>query len=349
MEDVSDNLSSNLLRRVVLPGAVAVLYFHPYFGERLLSVSRSYGVTELIVLLVEAAFLGLLISSSILPIFYVYEGFRFSWLTWPALKLNAHRKKTAREKLNSLYTDAKGNDRTYEQFSEKEKNKADRLTGFLKDFPVKLRNGRPTYVVDRPTILGNIIDGYESYPETRYGIDGLFFWFHLLILAPDAARKEYEEKVAFAESLVLTSATGALVAVVALCSLFGRAAGALTGKVFIHLTPPASFDWWGLAGGLIVWFIFYKLALPAHRQVRSAFQAVTDLAMPRLLRWLKAFNAPAAPGMVATANTVSEYLRFLATSASASSKGALGMAQQPVTVAEHANANPEGTTIAPGT
>ena len=307
----SDNLSSDLLRRVVLPGVVAVLYLHPYLNGLASSASHFYGVTALVVLTVETVLLGLLISSAKLPIFYIYEGFRLTWLTAPAKWVNMRRKDKARKRLAALY-EKYGK---YEDFPEAYKNKASKLSGFLSNFPVKRNHdGKAMYAVDSSTLLGNIIAGYESYPATRYGIDGLFFWFHILIFAPEAARKEYEEKVSFAESLVLTSATGAIVAFCALCALFGRAVGAWTGKYLIHVTQPASTDWLGLAGGLIVCFVFYKLALPAHRRVASSFRAVTDLAMPKLLCWVKTFQAPVPLEIITKADSMVKYLKRLSSS-----------------------------------
>src|SRR6476661_9655014 len=173
-EGTSDNLSSDLLRRVVLPGAVAVLYLHPYLNDFSSSASRFYGVTALVVLTVEAVLLGLLVSSAKLPVFYIYEGFRLTWLTTPAKWVNTRRKDGTRKKLAALYKKYG----KYEDFPEPAKNKASKLYGFLSNFPVKRnRDGKATYAVDNSTLLGNIIAGYESYPKTRYGIDGLFFWF----------------------------------------------------------------------------------------------------------------------------------------------------------------------------
>jgi hypothetical protein len=310
-EGASDNLSSDLLRRVILPGAVAVVYLHPYLNDFAASASRFYGVTALVVLTAEAVLFGLLVSSAKLTIFYIYEGFRLSRLTAPAKWVNTRRKDRTRKKVAALYKKYG----KYEDFPESEKNRASKLYGFLSNFPVK-RNleGKATFAVENSTLLGNIIAGYESYPKTRYGIDSLFFWFHILIFAPEAARKEYEDKVAFAESLVLTSATGAIVAFCALCALFGRAVGAWTGKYLIHVRQPATTDWLGLVGGLLVCFVFYNLALPAHRRVASSFRAVTDLAMPKLLRWIKTFEAPVPPEITTKADSMVSYLKFLSSS-----------------------------------
>lgn len=186
------------------------------------------------------------------------------------------------------------------------------LLADLSDFPVEPANGKGRYVIERPTRLGNIIAGYELYPQTRYGVDSLAFWYHLLILAPESARKAYEEKVAFAEGMVLTSATGALVAAVALCSLLGRVIGKMSGHALINLPLPASIDAIGCLGGIAAWFVFYKLSLPAHRQVRSVFQALTDLTMSRLTRYIKSFDiTQARSGISEKSEAVKDYLELL--------------------------------------
>jgi len=288
---------------------VIVLYVHPYLRQWLLPVGTEYlGLEVGIVLVAEALFFGLLVSSALLPVFYVYEGFALRWLTLPAGALNRFMKKHVRDKLRSLY---KG--RKYAEFSEAEKNLANSLYARLTDLPVELRDGKAEFVVDRPTRLGNIIAGYESYPQTRYDIDGLTFWSHLLFLAPEAARESYEERVAFGESMVLTSASGALVALLALCALCGRAIGALGGSALVvfHVSTPMRIDWIGFGGGLAVWYLFYRLSLPAHREVKSAFQALTDLTIPAFTRWMKKVEIPVPPEVAAKAEEVSAYLRLL--------------------------------------
>jgi hypothetical protein len=309
MKEASEFLQGGDLRRIFLPGAVVVLYIHPYLRSWLLPLSTRYFDLEAgLVLLAEALLFGLLISSAMLPIFYLYEGHQSAWLTWPASRFNRWKKQRIRSKLKSLYAGRK-----YDDFTDFEKTRANRLYARLRDFPVERKNGRPEFVVDRPTRLGNIIASYEHYPRTRYGIDGLTFWSHLLVLAPEPAREGYEEAVAFADSMVLTSASGAMVAVAALCALCSRAVGVLSpsAAALLRVSTPPIVDWLGLAGGLAVWLSFYQLALPAHRKVRRAFQALTDLAVPTFVAWVMSVDIPLRTDVAAKADEVSAYLTVL--------------------------------------
>lgn len=51
--------------------------------------------------------------------------------------------------------------------------------------------GEPT--AHYPTELGNVITGYETYATQKYGLDGVFFWERLLIVAPKEVREVLDD------------------------------------------------------------------------------------------------------------------------------------------------------------
>jgi hypothetical protein len=305
LKEASEALTGDFLRRIILPGAVIASYAHPYLRSWLVPITHEqYGLETGLVLLAEAAFFGLLVSSATLPIFHVYEGLRLKFLTRWARRQNIQRLNKLEAEWVSLHTPSR-------KLTEEEQDKEGEVFEGLSDFLIVEASGRREYVVKRSTLLGNIIASYEFYPQTRYGIDGIVFWYHLLALAPEATRKSFEEKVAFADSMVLTSATGAIVSLLALCSLLGRLVGKMSGLALITVRLPLSVDVIGFLGGVVAWFIFYQLSLPAHRKIRSVFHALTDLTMPKLIRYMNAFDPQKATEAMEKSKEVKKYLLLL--------------------------------------
>lgn len=304
MSDAAEAVGSNRLRLLLLPGLIVSLYAHPY---ALLVLKRSgysvYGLTVGVVFAAEVLFLGILISSAMKPIYYIFEGFRLTWVTASARKYNNWKVDKFRKKLASLYSGGLTTER---------KEQASRLLGYLSDFPNMRADGRRGYFAERPTRLGNIIASYELYPKTRYGIDGVSFWFHLLYKAPEAARQDYKDKMVFAESLVLASAAGVIVFISASCSLVGQFIGRqFPGAVIVSVNLPSMLDWIALASGVCIWAVFYMLALSAHREVRDVFWALTDLAISDFMSWAEQVNPPVSERQKKKAKSLSEFLRYL--------------------------------------
>src|SRR5512143_2874911 len=91
MKPVEDVFSSDVFRRVVLPGIVLTAGFHPLMYSRLQSVTSLYGIGATALVVAEIVVLGLAASSAIQWIYYVYEGFRLEWLTSLAWRMNRAR------------------------------------------------------------------------------------------------------------------------------------------------------------------------------------------------------------------------------------------------------------------
>jgi hypothetical protein len=158
---------------------------------------------------------------------------------------------------------------------------------YISDFPlIRQSDGSTEYKAERPTRLGNIIATYEKYAESRYHVDGIHFWYHFLNLATDTSRKAFEEKYSFAESMVLTSFAGALVATVHLFVLVGLWIGALSPKlIMVRLSTGLGLSAWMTALGLTVWLLFYRASLPAHREAGTALRAIIDSVFPNFVAW----------------------------------------------------------------
>ncbi len=308
MKPIEEAFSSTGFRGVVLPGVVFTIGVHPLFANVLRRFQSLYGISESAILLVaEVIVWGLLISSATNGIYYVYEGFSWPWLTSLARRSNERRLRAAVSIYEKLISG-----REFSDLGHEEKVGAALAHEVLADFPLQLKDGRPTRYVERSTLLGNIITSYELYPRTRYDIDGVYFWFHLIAFAPSASATEFHERYALAESIVLTSFAGAAVAVLNAIVLIGYAIGSVSrGPVIANLLigprEVAAF----VAFGLVVFFVFYLLALPAHRKVSQLFCAMVDLAITGFNEWSAKGTAPLDVASVTRIANRKRYLNVL--------------------------------------
>jgi hypothetical protein len=301
----AEGLGTSQLRRFFLPGLIAAVGLHLYLPARLLhGLEGPYGVNSTVVFLVEVVLFGFLITSAIIPIFHLYEGFLLPWLTKPARFWNERKVFLLQEELHDLYAN-----KSLDNMSSVEKEAIVKLEAFLSDFPVRQQDDSYTYEVERPTRLANIIATYELYTQRRYGVDGIFFWFHLVYLAPEASRDDFQENSVYAESVLLASAAGALVALVAGSVLVGLAVGNLFPRLAVfeisvsETTTAAS-----MLFGLSAFAIFYRLSWPAHRALGKSFCALVDLTIPTFQDWASKAPAPPPDALKTRAQKLKRYL-----------------------------------------
>ena len=167
--------------RVILPGILVVALLAPMRPSGVLTWT---GVTDLadttaIVFLIIFA-VGLVLSSARHIAYYAAEG--FYWAPWTALLRRRLQRKLRRKHVELTALAQKRSDA--KKLSEKEALRELHLYQFLADFHVSTKSGRPSYVIERPTRIGNVIAAYELYAQDRYGFDGVFWWFHVRFSAP---------------------------------------------------------------------------------------------------------------------------------------------------------------------
>lgn len=306
--NATEGLGVGQWRRILLPGFVASVGLHPFLSLALLQdLGELYGATSTALFAIEVVLLGLLITASIEPIFRIYEGFLLPWLTLPARLWNEHRVTNSQQRLQKLY----GSDPKRWEFAAKDARVIE-IEEFLDDFPVREEGGTYVYEVERTTRLGNIIATYELYPGRRYGVDGVFYWFHLAHLAPEASREDFQENATSAESIVLASAAGGLVALVAGSVLLGYGLGGLCPSLVLVEAPVSQASAWAsLAFGLASCLIFYRMSWAAHRAVGRAFRALVDLAMPEFQAWVDKSPIPPPKTLERRAARMKKYLETL--------------------------------------
>jgi hypothetical protein len=305
MKPVEDAFASESFRRVILPGIVLAAGLHPLVSNVAPFIGSLYGLAAPILLVAEVIFFGLVVSSATQWIYYVYEGFRLQPLTILASRANQRRVRRLNELMDRL--------QAAESLSASQEDGRVKTYEALLDFPVRKRyDGTVEHFAERPTHLGNIIATYELYPKIGYGVDGVFYWFHLLNFASETLRRDFADQSAFAESLVLTSFSGALVAFLHALVLIGFAVGLWSHRlafVVLHTTPRASFSL--MAFGVAVWALFYAAAIPAYREVGTLFRSAVDVAMPSFVEWLQKVNAPLSEATVQSAQKIRDHLRDL--------------------------------------
>jgi hypothetical protein len=283
MKPVEDAFASDVFRQVLLPGIVLSIGVHPLISRVFTPVVRElYGIGPTTLIVGEIIVFGLVISSAIQFIYYIYEGFQFEWLTLPAGVFNRWRLAQQKQRVRDIQ-----GDRDFDDLSESEQLQVTRIYDYLYSFPlVQQTDGSYDYSAERPTKLGNIIALYELYAETRYRIDGVDFWHHFLILAPDGSRKSFEEKYAFAESTVLASFAGALVATIHVFVLIVFAIGRLFGSIaFAPLATRPEESFWLMVFGAGIWLLFYAASIPAHREAGAVLRAIIDSVFPKFVEW----------------------------------------------------------------
>jgi hypothetical protein len=300
MKPVEDVFSADAFRRIIMPGIILALGIHP-LALGLLPFLGLYGVGAAALMVAEIIIFGLLVSSAIQVIYYVYEGFALEPLTRCTRRMNQARL----DRLNRLATAL----RSKQNLTPVERQRRDVAFEKLTDYPLRqLPGGSTEYYVESATRLGNIIATYELYAETRYGVDGVFFWFHLLALAPENLRKEFGEQYAFSESLVLASFSGALVALVHLLILLGFGVGKVYPRIAIPLSFGPSTSSTFIMVGVLASLLFYWASLPAHKEAGKILQSIVDSVMPGFIEWLVDFKAPLRGETLSKLEKVRRYL-----------------------------------------
>lgn len=306
MKPVEEAFASTGFRRVILPGIILTAGIHPLLSKATETIARAYGVAGVVLIVGEILFYGLVVSSALQWIYYVYEGFRLPRLTVLARRMNEARLNRSQQRTHAIRAG-----RPFDELSDTEKDEVTRIYEYLCDFPLRKTNsGRTEHYVDRPTRLGNLIATYELYPLSRYGIDGVFYWRHLLNLASDSARKQFEDQYAFSENMVLTSFSGAVIGLLHSMVLLGfGAARWMSPRVTLPFGPSTSAVL--VLSGCIAWYLFYRAALTAHRDTAAAFRAIVDAVVGDFREWARTTTAPLPEPDRQRLDQLTEYLKAL--------------------------------------
>lgn len=257
-------IATKFLLRLLLPGAVLAAAAMPI----LLSVCRVLSLTidPLALFSFAVPALGWVLILLDMPIYMAFEGRRY-WPRW----LSKLGKAREQQRL-VLYT------RRADQ-AKARGDEAERLEYRIRvaQFPM---NNNGEYEAWYPTRMGNILAGFEQYPQLKYGLDGVFFWYRIWV----AIDKDLREDLDNAQALV----DGSLYAVTAFCVAASMnmlyAASIFFRTPLIALPTAAGYVTFLVLSGacLIISMILYRCCLHAQSQYGELFKSVFDQHRSRL-------------------------------------------------------------------
>jgi len=248
----------------VFPGAILAVATMPLVAA-LLDASGISIKTEYLFPL-EAIAWGWLVVVCDMHIYMLFEGRRY----WPDRIRQAliRRQRVRLEKLRNVQSNNNDRRRFLEAAVE------------IGQYPVD--DGGDPYV-SLPTRLGNIIDGFETYPSVKYGLDAVFYWFRLWVVLDKDLREEIDTAQAIVDSTVYISFTLYIAAILALiyagfkCLIKAQwYIKSLLPTLAMLYVPTPSVLCGAAAGCIIISGLIYRLSLPAHAQFGELFKSIFD-------------------------------------------------------------------------
>lgn len=272
-EKVPASLTAPLVVRVIFPGLLVAALCYPFVSHvpgfwAVLLTFKVNGTTYslhsgLLLLVLSSVLWGTAIATLNSLIYGIYSGRSF----WPQRFADwITDRREAKVKALLLEAESLKTGRRYNQLWYK-----------LRAYPIG-EDGDPH--ASSPTLLGNIVKEFESYPKSRYGMDGAFYWKRIWLSLDKDKRKEIDGKWCVGDGLLYVSA---------ICYF---------GAIIWLLASLASFLWWpplqylpfhsqtkSVIAGLIllsVGWLAYIIDLPFQRSNGDIFKMVFDLYRPQI-------------------------------------------------------------------
>ena len=245
----------------MLPGLIVALALLPLTEATLYVLNvDNYKEAVFVALALISGWIVLLLD---MPIYMLFEGRRF----WPSKLRSAFIQNENKRLSHLLEID--------QRYRKKESNVSiDDLKEAwfdIRRFPLD-EKGYP--VVRFPTRLGNLIASYEEYPETRHGMDSIFFWPRIWIMLDKDLREEIDSSQARADSALYTSFTlyflGLMYLIYTAFKLI-RITG-ISGVDNVSILTLMCITLLGFGGG----YLLYRLALHPQAFYGEQFKAIFD-------------------------------------------------------------------------
>ena len=251
------DLGVKLFFRLLLPGFLLSLGVSPIIFTLVDWVKKSFGhaISYEVAFIVTIMLMGWLLVVLDMPIYMLFEGRRF----WPKFLRDFFR---GREEARLKRIDEAINQRhkDYNRYLEASVEK--------RYFPI---DAEGSYGVTYPSRFGNLLAAFETYPDRRYGMDGVFFWNRIWFKLDKDTREEIDGRQALADSTLYASF--ALFSTGLLC-VFYMAISLYTSTK--HIPGPFT--------SLVLSFIcvlsgyaVYRLSLYAHEQFGEMIKSMFDV------------------------------------------------------------------------
>ena len=252
------------LIRLYFPGLFLSILTFPVFSEIFKKIPFLKDLSNPDYILLEAIFWGIILYALDDIIYRIFEG-RMLWpsflFNWRVKKENKYIEKHL--KLNKkIKEEGKIGSHEYRELWYK-----------LRLFPI----GKDSeYTAAYPTRLGNIIQGYEQYPGSRYGLDAVFSWYRIWLKLDKDVKGEIDNVLAKADFAVYSSFVFFVSFVFNIIACIIKC---LQGKGIIYLLPLPSCQTLLIVAllSLILGYLFYRLSCPLHRFYGEYFKSIFDL------------------------------------------------------------------------
>jgi hypothetical protein len=260
---------TKLIFRLVLPGLLLAATMAPWVHWAMHAVG--IGIKLQYALPVEAIAWGFAVVMSDMPIYMLFEGRRY----WPGPLYRCLRARENKRRLALIaIMNREGPDTRRGLEAGVEHSK----------FPFD-EDGES--YVEHPTRLGNLIESYEVYPEVKYGLDAVFYWYRLWLMLDKDTRTELDNAQSMVDCAVYVAFVLGLSGLIffmdaSLEALSGIAHWLdwpwLQGLATFRLPYVPSWPALILLGLMcfLSGFVLYRFSLPAHAQYGELFKAVFD-------------------------------------------------------------------------
>jgi hypothetical protein len=240
------DFGTRFILRLLVPAAILAAALYP--------VGRRLQITGLPVLSDSLLFVALCLAASFflllldMPVYMVFQGRRF----WPTTlrRVGVAREARRLERLRAL-ADSASDAKVKLEFDLQ-----------IAEFPLERATGEARAMY--PTRLGNLLASFETYPNLKYGLDGVFFWPRLWVSIDKDLREELDSAQAVVDSAVYS------------CTAFGLGAF-LFAAYGVFLNDSITIMWFvACPASLLFSFICYRAALPRYAQYGQLFAAIFD-------------------------------------------------------------------------
>lgn len=252
------NVRFPIIMRVFFPGALAMGILYVQAKSAIGWIPHEMdGVWQRLAFGALAVFLlGVVVSAATNEVYKIYEGRDY----WPRRLFEAGVQRQARRVKKLLAAADKADGPEYDELWYK-----------LRIYPMD-DNGDPE--ATHPTLIGNILAGYERYPWDRYGIDSVFYWPRIWLMVEKEKKEEIDSQWSVADGLLLLSAVSIVGGMWWMIQAAGHAL-----EIFSFAIPLNSEGYCFLAGigWIALGYGFYRLSLSYHRDNGEVFKAIFDL------------------------------------------------------------------------
>ncbi len=267
------DFSITLVFRLVFPGivlATATLpFFLGFFGWVGLLGDGKITVTVLVP--ITAVIFGWLIVLCDAPIYMFLEGRAYlpAWILFLMQKCQARRLERIRSR--------------YAKFTKEGKTRrASEVNAKKLDYPIDKKTGE--FYAGMPTRLGNLLYAYETYTNTAYKLDSIFYWSRLWLALDKDLRGAIDETQAMADSAVYVCfACYASFAILVIYGLGGFVARSIHYSLFnLPYLPSPGLTLLLSLLPLVIGYGCYRVAIWAQRGYGELFKALFDMYRDKL-------------------------------------------------------------------